>query len=134
MIMKKNNTLLELLVGIILFGVLIQIICLIVSKDYLYNSIGLWCGIAIACFMAVHMKRSIEDALDLDPESAEKRMRRSYGTRMAVTAIAIIVILIFKLGNPIMLVIGIFPLKLSAYAQPVTHKVFLWLENHRNVN
>ena len=55
--MKKNNILTELIVGIILFGVILQIICLIVSSDYLYNSVGLWCGVALAIFMAIHMKR-----------------------------------------------------------------------------
>ena len=128
--MKKNNILLELIVGIVLFGMIEQIICFIVSKNYLYNSIGLWCGVAIACFMAVHMKRSIEDALDLGEEGGVKHMRKSYGTRMAVVAVAVIGILISKLGNPITLVIGILPLKFSAYAQPLIHSVFLWLESH----
>ena len=129
--MKRDNILLELIAGIILFGIVEQIICLIVSKDYLYNSIGLWFGIAIACFMAVHMKRTIEDALDLGEEGGVKHMRKGYGTRMAVVAVAVIVILIFELGNPITLVIGILPLKFSAYAQPMIHRVLLWLENRR---
>lgn len=129
--MKKNNILIELLVGIILFGVIEQIVCLIVSKNYLYNSIGLWSGVAIACFMAVHMKRSIEDALDLGEEDGVKHMRKGYGVRMTVVAVAVIVILISKIGNPITLVIGILPLKFSAYAQPIIHNVLLWFENHR---
>lgn len=129
--MKKNNILIELLVGIILFGVIEQIVCLVVSKDYLYNSIGLWSGVAIACFMAVHMKRSIEDALDLGEEDGVKHMRKGYGVRMTVVAVAVIVILISKIGNPITLVIGILPLKFSAYAQPIIHNVLLWFENHR---
>ena len=128
--MKKNNILLELIAGIILFGIIEQIICLIVSKDYLYNSIGLWFGVAIACFMAIHMKRTIEDSLDLGEEAGVKHMRKGYGTRMAVVAVAVIGILISKLGNPITLVIGILPLKFSAYAQPLIHNVFLWLESH----
>lgn len=129
--MKKDNILLELIAGIILFGIVEQIICLIVSKDYLYNSIGLWFGIAIACFMAVHMKRSIEDALDLGEEDGVKHMRKGYGVRMTVVAVAVIVILISKIGNPITLVIGILPLKFSAYAQPIIHNVLLWFKNHR---
>ena len=131
--MKKNNILFELLLGIILFGIVIQIICIIVSSDYLYNSIGLWVGVAIACFMAIHMKRSIEDALDLGEEAGVKHMRKGYGTRMAVVAVAVVAVLISKLGNPIMLAIGIFPLKLSAYAQPVIHNALQWLENHKKI-
>ena len=131
MMNKENNILLELIVGIILFGVIEQVICLLVSKDYLYNSMGLWCGVAVAIFMAIHMKRSIEDSLDLNPEDGVKHMRKSYGTRMAVVAVAVIGILISKLGNPITLVIGILPLKFSAYAQPLIHNVLSRLENRR---
>jgi len=59
--MKKNNILIELLAGIISLGILIQIGMLIFAENYLYNAIGLWTGIGIACFMAIHLKRSIED-------------------------------------------------------------------------
>ena len=131
MMNKKNNILIELLAGIIFYGIVEQVVCLLVSKNYLYNSIGLWCGVAVACFMAIHMKRSIEDALDLGEEDGVKFMKRSYGTRMAVVAAAVIAVLVLKIGNPIMLVIGILPLKFSAYTQPIIHNVFLWFGNHR---
>lgn len=127
--MKKDNILLELLTGIILSGIVLQVICLLVSKDYLYNAIGLWSGIAVACFMAIHLKRSIEDALDMGEEGAEKHVRSAYATRMIVTAVIIGIVIYFNLGNPITLVIGIFPLKISAYLQPHMHKVFLRFKN-----
>ena len=63
--MKKDNTLLELVTGIILVGVAVQIVCLIAFPNDLYNAIGLWSGVAIGSGMAIHMKHSIEDALDL---------------------------------------------------------------------
>ena len=40
--MKKDNTLLELVTGIILVGVAVQIVCLIAFPNDLYNAIGLW--------------------------------------------------------------------------------------------
>lgn len=120
--MKKENTLLELLIGIVLMGILIQIICILVSKDYLYNAIGLWSGVAIACFMAIHMKRSIEDVLDLGEEGGAKRMRSTYLVRMTVVAIAMGVVIYFNLGNPITLLLGALTLKLAAYLQPYLHK------------
>lgn len=129
--MKKNDTLQELLVGIILLGIAFQMVCICVSKDYLYNAVGLWSGIAIACFMAIHMKRSIEDALDLGEEGAEKYARKAYVIRVLVAALIIGVVIYFNLGNPITLVIGIFPLKPSAYLQPQIHKVFSWLRKRR---
>lgn len=119
----------ELLVGIILSAVVIQVILVIFWKDYLYNAIGLWSGAAVACFMAIHLKRSIEDSLDLGEEGAEKHAKKAYGTRMLVTAIILGVVIYFKLGNPITLAIGIFPLKIAAYMQPYMHKLFLRFQN-----
>ena len=121
--MKKENTLLELLIGIVLMGILIQIICILVSKDYLYNAIGLWSGVAIACFMAIHMKRSIEDVLDLGEEGGVKRMRSTYLVRMTVVTIAMGVVIGFNLGNPITMLFGVLTLKIAAYLQPYMHKI-----------
>lgn len=129
--MKKENTLLELLIGIILSGVVIQIIFIIIWKDYLYNAIGLWSGIGVACFWAVHLKRSIEDSLDLGMEGGPKHARNAYMTRMLVTAVALGIVIYFRLGNPIALVIGIFPLKIAAYLQPFTHKLFIRFQNRK---
>ena len=123
--MKKYNILTELLAGIISLGIVIQIVMAIAFEDYLYNAIGLWAGIGIACFMAIHLKRSIEDELDLGEEGAMKHARTAYATRMLVTLIVLGVVIYFNLGNPITVVIGIFPLKLSAYLQPLIHKIFL---------
>ena len=123
--MKKNNILTELLAGIISLGIVIQIVMAIAFENYLYNAIGLWAGIGIAIFMAIHLKRSIEDELDLGEEGAMKHARTAYATRMLVTLIVLGVVIYFKLGNPITVVIGIFPLKLSAYLQPLIHKIFL---------
>ena len=121
--MKKNKILLELLIGIVLMGILIQIICIVVSKDYLYNAIGLWSGVAIACFMAIHMKRSIEDVLDLGEEGGVKRMRSTYLVRMTIVAIVMGVVIYFNLGNPITMLFGVLTLKIAAYLQPYMHKI-----------
>ena len=122
--MKKNKTLMELLAGICFFGVIIQVLCLLALEKNFYHAIGLWTGIAIACFIAIHLKRSIEDSLDLGPEGAEKHARKSYVVRTVVTLLVAGIVVYFNLGNPITLVIGIFTLKLAAYIQPHTHKLF----------
>ena len=112
-------------------GILIQIICILVSKDYSYNAIGLWSGVAIACFMAIHMKRSIEDVLDLGEEGGVKRMRSTYLVRMTVVTIAMGVVIGFNLGNPITMLFGVLTLKIAAYLQPYMHKVLQCLRKHR---
>ena len=122
--MKKNQTLLELLTGIIVLGVGIQIVCLLVSKNYLYDAVGLWSGILLCCFSAIHMYRSIEDAVDLGEAGATKHVRLGYATRMVVTLLVAGAVIYFRIGNYVTLLIGVFPLKLAAYLQPFTHKLF----------
>ena len=129
--MKKHDILTELLTGIISLGILIQIGMAIAFENYLYNAIGLWAGIGVAIFMAIHLKRSIEDELDLGEEGAMKHARTAYATRMLITFIVLGVVIYFKLGNPITVVIGIFPLKLSAYLQPLIHKIFLKFDSSK---
>ena len=129
--MKKNETLIELVAGILFLGVIFQLICVLVLKEFLYHAIGLWTGIIIACFVAIHLQRSIEDSLDMGIEDAEKHARNAYVIRTVVTLVVIGIIICFNLGNPITLVIGIFPLKLSAYLQPYTHKLFLWFRGQK---
>lgn len=130
--MKKENTLLELLVGIIFLGVTIQLVVVIVSKNYLYDAIGLWSGIVIACVSIIHMKRSIEDALDLGERGAIKHIRITYLKRMLIAIVIMGVIIYFHLGNPVTLLIGVFPLKMAAYLQPLIHKLFLRIQLRRS--
>ena len=129
--MEKDNTLKELVTGIILIGIAEQIVCLFLSKDYVYNAIGLWAGIAIASGMAIHMKRSIEDALDFGEEGAVKQIRKSYAVRMTGAFLAMGVVIYFDLGNPLALLAGVIPLKISAYLQPHMHKLFLKLKKSK---
>lgn len=124
--MKKNNILIELLSGILFLGVLAQAICFFVGERKFYNAVGLWAGIGIACFMVIHMKRSIEDVLDIGEEGAVKYARNAYAIRTIVALVVVGIVVIFRIGNPITLLIGIFPLKISAYLQPYIHKIFLW--------
>ena len=121
--MKKENTLFELLVGIVFFGIVMQIICVCVSRNYWYDAVGIWSGIAISCFSAIHMKRTIEDAIDLGESGAVKHIRLGYVKRMLVAFLVVGIVLYFKVGNPLTVLISIFSLKMAAYLQPLVHKI-----------
>ena len=122
--MEKNNTLFEMIVGIIIWGMLAQVVLLIGFKDYLYNAIGLWCGIAVSVGWAIHLKRSIDEVVYLAGEYAEREYRSSAAKRMGIAAIVIGVVFYKGWANPLTVLVGIFALKISAYAQPSVHKVF----------
>lgn len=126
--MKKDSTLMELLAGIVFLGIVIQIVCLIISRNYLYDAIGLWCGIAICCYSAINIQRSIRRAMETEGVDPVQYVRRGYVKRMAIALLIMGVVLYFKVGNVFTLLIGVFPLKIAAYMQPIVHKLFLKIE------
>ena len=73
--MKKlsdmNRALPGLLGGMVLFGVVSQIVGMFFVEEKLNYSIGLWIGVLIAAFMAFHMAWSLNSALDQDVKGAQ---------------------------------------------------------------
>ena len=72
----ENSTLIELITGIVLFGILSQIgaalIIIMKHSRFLYYSIGTWAGVAMAIGCALHMNYSISKALDFGEADAIK--------------------------------------------------------------
>ena len=75
---KINDTLLELMIGILLSGAVIEAGCIILTGYSGMFTSGLCIGLVTAAGLAAHMYRSIDYALDLQPEDAEKYMRKAY--------------------------------------------------------
>lgn len=129
--MKKDRTLGELIIGMLVLGGIVQIICAIAFQNDLYNAAGLWSGVLIGIGMSIHMKRSIEDALDLGEAGAAKHIRKTYALRMTVVIIVMGGVIYFDFGNPLTLLAGLITLKISAYLQPHMHKLFLKLKKDK---
>lgn len=117
-----KRTLLELLTGIVLTGVLFEVIGLIFVKDKLAHSIGMLIGILIALVMATHMAFSLNSALDWDEEQAKRSIWKSYMLRYVSVAICIGLIAYFRIGNVVSCFFGIMSLKAAAYLQPHLHR------------
>lgn len=124
--MKENKLLKELLVGNILCGIAVQIICILVTEDFFYYTVGLWCGIALSCFLCIHIRYSIEEEMELAPEDAEKHAYQTYMTRKVIAVVAIGIMLVLQLGSPVTFIIGISLLKLSVYIKLYVHKLISW--------
>lgn len=121
--MRKNSTLIELLMGILVVGIVCQLLCLFFFRQYVYNAVGLWTGVAIASGMAVHMQRTIEDGLDMMADSGVKHMQKASASRMLVACALMAVVMYYDWGNPLTLLLGVMALKLAAYMQPFMHRV-----------
>lgn len=119
---KINETLAELMIGILISGALIQIVEFIAAGFLPEFMIGLWIGVAAALLMAAHMYRSIDRALDMPPEDAEKYMRKAYVIRTAVILAVAGVVCYFKIGYVMAVFVGMLCLKFGAFLQPLTHR------------
>lgn len=120
---KAELTLLEMLMGMLVYGAAAQVICLVIGYDLVRVSVGLWIGIFLAAAMAAHMKRSLEDALDLGETGALRHIRKTYLLRITIVFFVLGAALYFQIGNLFSAFAGLMSLKISAYLQPMMHKI-----------
>lgn len=119
-----SDVLPDLLIGILLYGVVCEAVGLIFVKDCLFYSIGLLIGILCAMGMAVHMAWSLNMALDLGESGAVKKMQLHNLLRYGIVVAVIFALWLSGIGNPVVAFLGIMGLKVAAYLQPFTHKLF----------
>lgn len=119
-----DNTQRDLIAGVLIYGIIVQIILIVIRKEVLWLSIGLWIGICAACLMTLHMKRSIEEALDLGESGALSHIRKTYIIRLVVFIAVVGLTFFFQIGSILTLFIGTMGLKVSAYLQPYINKLF----------
>ena len=94
MLKRLNDALPGLVLGIILYGLLVQFIGMWFVQDKLYYTIGLWYGITIAVAMAIHLAVVIYDSVTLYDEDRAKKM----SVIKSVTRYAVVVILFFLIA------------------------------------
>lgn len=126
---RANQTLAELLIGIVCFGVVCQVVGIFLVKNRLAYMLSLWIGIAAASAMAVHMNYTIRKALAQDEGTAEKVTRSAYFLRYGCVMILLAVAAYTGLANLIAVFVGIMGLKIGAYLQPFIHKLLqIWIK------
>ena len=122
--MKKriDPTLFDLCLGIILYGVVFQLVLLIFSRKTTYN-LGLWIGVVLAAAGAVHMWWSIDRGMG----QAAKQAARTIGTnnlvRYLVLVVVTFVLIYTNFANPIFMFCGYMGMKVSAYLNPWLGKI-----------
>lgn len=120
---KINETLLELLIGILLWGVIWQAAGVWFVADKAGCSLGLWLGVVTAGLCAVHMYRALDLALDLPEKDAQKYVMSRNMMRYGLILLVLLVLMITEAGNPLCCFLGVMGPKAAAYLQPVLHKV-----------
>ena len=119
----EHYTLIELWIGVLLFGAVIEAVLLAAFDNKAYHSAGLLIGVIGAIAMAAHMEYTIDRALSAGEAGAEKTMRAGYLLRYFAAALLMIIAALSGWANPITIFAGLMTLKLSAYIEPYTHKI-----------
>lgn len=120
---KENQTLAELILGIVCFGIVCQIVGIFLANNQLAYAISLWIGIFAAAGRAFHMNHTIKKALAYDEGTAEKVTRSSYFLRYGCVMILLGIVAVSGVANLLVTFLGIMGLKIGAYMQPLTHKL-----------
>ena len=122
-ILAENKTLHEMLIGICLSNVVVFVIAVIFAGDKVKASVGILIGTVLALMYCIHMAVTIDDALCLDEKGASAQMRKHMLIRYSVVCVVVAVVCIFKIGNPVLIVISCLTVKFGAYLQPLVHKL-----------
>lgn len=128
MLAKINRTLLEMQLGIVFTGLVCQAVGAFFVKNQGLYAGSLWLGITLAMLSAFHMYRSLDRALE-NEETARKRIFTAYLTRYVLLTVILFIIMITGVLNPLVVFMGYMSLKVTAFLQPVTHKLCIRLEN-----
>lgn len=119
---KIDPTLFELGLGIILYGIIFEIVLLFFSRELSY-SLGLWIGVVLAVAGSVHMWWSLNRGLDMTEKDAVKTMGVNNIIRYLVLVVVMAALIYTEFANPIFAFCGYMGMKLSAYFNPLIHKL-----------
>lgn len=130
--MKKiNETLSELIIGILLSAAFCQISIVWLVERKAWYSAGLWLGAALAVFCGVHMYRSIDMAFDFGADAGKILQKKSI-QRYLIIVILLGILMVTEIANPLSAFLGLMGLKVAAYIQPFTHKWIHRKEREKN--
>ena len=119
---KIDSTLFDLCLGILLYGVVFQIVLLIFSRKMTY-SLGLWIGVILAVAGSIHMWWTLDRGMD----QAAKQAARTVGTNNLIRYLVLVVVMFILIytdfANPIFMFCGYMGMKLSAYLNPWLCKI-----------
>lgn len=119
---NRSDTLMELMCGILVYGVVGQLVILCFLHDKIWLSIGWWIGVLCAVLGAYHMWWGLDRALDFGEKAAVKLITSYNLLRYVVIVIIMGIVMVTEIGNPLAAVFGVFGLKAGAYMQPLIHK------------
>lgn len=135
MLKRLNDALPGLLLGIIVYGIAVELVAVWFVPDRWKFTAGLCIGIALACGMAVNMAVVLQDAVDIcGGQNAQAKIIAKSILRYVIVVLVFFVMMRFELGSLAAAFIGVFGLKISAYIQPALHRILSKLQERGDVS
>lgn len=119
---KIDPTLFDLCLGILLYGIVFQLVLLFFSKEPAY-SLGLWIGVVLAVAGAIHMWWSLDRGMDQVAKQAAKTISMNNLIRYFVLVVVMFILIYTDFANPIFMFCGYMGMKMSAYLNPWLCKI-----------
>lgn len=110
--------------GILVLGVICQLVGAFLVKDQIYYALSMWFGILLSMVSTLHMYRTLDRALDFDEKTASKLIFRGYMSRYVALIAILAITMVTEVLNPLVVFMAYMSLKVTALIQPFTHKFY----------
>lgn len=121
---EEKQTFIEMEIGIAFSTFIIAVVGAFLASNRSSYVVGTLLGGCFAAFVLFLMYRSIEKAIIMGEEMAQKYTVKTAIIRLIIMCIALMTgILLPGIVNVVGVLLGLFSLKASAYLQPLVHKV-----------
>lgn len=108
---------------IIIYGGLAAVLLIVFANRVIYSLIGLFIGCAVASYMLLYMNMVLQKCMGFEAKAVEKYVIKHSVIRYFSVVIIFGTVCITQIADPIACFIGILGLKVSAYLQPVVHRL-----------
>lgn len=123
-IKEINRTFLEMQTGLLIWGIICNVVGAFFVKNQSVYARSIWFGIALALVSNFHMYKTLDRALDFDEKNATKLIFRGYLTRYFVFATVLLLVIYTKTLNPLVVFLAYMGLKMTAFMQPFIHIIY----------
>lgn len=110
-------------IGLLFWGLVCRIAGVFLAENQGYYAKSLWFGILFAMISTVHMYRQLDRALDYGEKNARKMIFAGYLIRYVLFVVILFIIMTTKVMNPLIVFLAYMGMKVTAFLQPITHKL-----------
>lgn len=118
---EMNETLLDLVIGIIIFGVAAGILGMIITKGNICYLLGVIMGVCVSIGISFHMLYSIDGALDMDSKTANSYMTKRALFRFLMMAVVAVIAIKVHFLCFLGVILALMGIKISALMQRITN-------------